>query len=174
MNYRDFIHVTCILYGDLVENFKFAVRIYVWLSKLHALTTGRLYHATFLSNSTCLYVSIRCCYTNSKSIELWVLWTHVPACSTDMQCLCDPTYNETQKPHSSRESLKMSLVPQVFLFVPGEWCVVHPQHQTKKGKSLRGLLLVVLYFPNLSKAKELKLHRWSAFMLPGQSVVEKI
>ena len=42
MNYVDFICVTCILYVGLVENFKFAVKIQVWLSKLHTLGTGRL------------------------------------------------------------------------------------------------------------------------------------
>jgi len=42
VNYVDFICVTCILYVGLVENFKFAVKIQVWLSKLHTLGTGRL------------------------------------------------------------------------------------------------------------------------------------
>jgi len=31
------------------------------LSKLQALATGRPYHVTFLSNSTFLYVRVRCC-----------------------------------------------------------------------------------------------------------------
>jgi len=39
------------------------------LSKLHALTTRRLYCATFLRNSTLLYVCIRCCEANSESAE---------------------------------------------------------------------------------------------------------
>jgi len=39
VNFGDFMCVTCILYVGPVENFKFAVRISVWLSKLHALTT---------------------------------------------------------------------------------------------------------------------------------------
>jgi hypothetical protein len=46
------------LYVDLLENFKFSFKIYVWLGKLHSLATERLYHVTFLRNSTfllCLY-----------------------------------------------------------------------------------------------------------------------
>ena len=58
VNYVDFICVTCILYVGLSENFKFAVRIYVWLTKVRALTTGRLYHVTFLIKSKFLYVCI--------------------------------------------------------------------------------------------------------------------
>jgi uncharacterized membrane protein len=61
VNYGNFICVTCILYVGLVENFKISVRMKVWLSKLHALATGRLYHVTLLTNSTVLYVHIRCC-----------------------------------------------------------------------------------------------------------------
>jgi len=34
-----------------------------------------------------------------------------------------------QKPEYPGEGLKMSLVPQIFLLIPGEWCVVHPYLQ---------------------------------------------
>jgi hypothetical protein len=45
MNFDNFIRVTCISYTDL---WKF------YLSKLHALTTGRLYMCEFFSNNTFL------------------------------------------------------------------------------------------------------------------------
>jgi len=46
---------------------------YVWLSKLHSLSTGRLYHATFLSNSTfllCLHMLLLSELSELKSAEL--------------------------------------------------------------------------------------------------------
>jgi len=46
---------------------------YVWLSKLHALTTGRLCHATFLSNNTFLLCLHMLLPSELKSAELWVL-----------------------------------------------------------------------------------------------------
>jgi hypothetical protein len=39
VNFDDFICITCILCVDLVEYFKIAVKVQVWLSKLHALAT---------------------------------------------------------------------------------------------------------------------------------------
>jgi hypothetical protein len=33
---------------------------------------------------------------------------------------------ETQNPQCLQQGLKLNCVPQTFLFVPGEWCVVHP------------------------------------------------
>ena len=33
---------------------------------------------------------------------------------------------ETQNPQCLQQGLKISLVPQSFLYVPDEWCVVHP------------------------------------------------
>jgi len=53
---------------------------YVWLSKLHALATGRLYNVFLLCPHTLLLSEL-------KSAELWVLWTRVPACRTDAQPL---------------------------------------------------------------------------------------
>jgi len=42
----------------------------------------------------------------------------------DAQFLCDPVYEIRCKNHSALgPGLKMSLVPQVFLSIPGEWCV---------------------------------------------------
>jgi hypothetical protein len=42
MNFDSTICVTCILCWHS-GNFQFAVQIQIWLSKLHTLTTGRLY-----------------------------------------------------------------------------------------------------------------------------------
>ena len=42
INFDTFVSVTCILCWHS-GNFKFAVQIQIWLSKLHILTTGRLY-----------------------------------------------------------------------------------------------------------------------------------
>jgi len=63
------------------------------LSKFHAPATGRLYHVTFLSNSTfplCLHTPLL-----SELKKRWIMgsWMHVPAFRTEAQCLCDPTYN---------------------------------------------------------------------------------
>jgi len=33
---------------------------------------------------------------------------------------------DTQNPQFPAQGLKMSLVPQVFLFIAGEWCAVQP------------------------------------------------
>jgi len=55
------------------------------LSKLPALETGKLYHATFLRNSTsllCVHMSL---LSELKSTELWVLWICAQACRTDEQ-----------------------------------------------------------------------------------------
>jgi len=81
----------------------------------------------------------------------------VLACKTDAERLCDPSFDESRR-NSQRflaEGLKMNLVPTICLFIRGEWCVVYPYLQTKR-KTLRRVLLVVLYFPNLGKEKELK------------------
>jgi len=43
---------------------------YVWLSKLHVLTTGRLYHVTILSNSTFLLCLHTLLLSELKSDEL--------------------------------------------------------------------------------------------------------
>jgi len=74
-NYGDFTCVTCILYVAMVEILHLQLR-YVWLRKLHALATERLYHATFLSNSTflfCLHMLLLSELSEHKSAELWVL-----------------------------------------------------------------------------------------------------
>jgi len=88
VNFGDFICITCILCVALVEYFKIAVKIQVWLSKLHALATWRLYHVTAHS----LYIHIRFYKGELKSTEFWVLWTSVPVCRTDAQSLCCPNY----------------------------------------------------------------------------------
>ena len=101
VNYGDCVCVPCILYVDLVENFKLAVNIQIWLSKLHMLATGRLYHAIFLSNSTfplCLHTLL---LSELKSADLWVLLCHVPGCRTYAQCLFDQTYESRRKNHSA-------------------------------------------------------------------------
>ena len=57
-------------------NFKFAGKMHVRLNKLQALATGRLYRATFLSNSIfllCLIVLLLSELSELKSAELWVL-----------------------------------------------------------------------------------------------------
>jgi hypothetical protein len=59
------------------------------------------------------------------------------------------------KNHSAGGQASMSLVPQVFLFIPGERCVVHPKLFTES--DLEELL--VWYFPNFDKVRELKLRR---------------
>jgi hypothetical protein len=33
----------------------------------------------------------------TKGVKFWVLWTRVPACRTDAQCLCVPTYERRRK-----------------------------------------------------------------------------
>jgi len=147
------------------------------LSKLHALATGRLYHATFLSNSTfllCLHMLLLGELSELKSAKLWVLWIRVTACWTDRQCLFDPTYVKRRKNHSvlGKDS-KWALCPRLSCSyqVSGVW-YIHNSRQ--KGQWFGRILLVYLYFPNLFKTKELKLRRWCAFILLGQNVVEKI
>jgi len=142
---------------------------YVWLSKLHALATGRLYHVTFPSNSTiplCLHTLL---LSELKSTELWVLWMRVPACRTDAQCFCDPTYNVKRRKNDSAlgKASKWALYPifSCSYQVSGVWYIYNSR---QKGKWYRKVLLIVLCFPKLCKARELKLHRWSAFMLLGQ------
>jgi len=137
----------CNLYlcAGMVEILHLQLR-YVWLSKLHVLATGRLYRATFLSNSTFCLCLHKVLLSELKGAELRVLWTHVLACRTDRQCLCDPALcEETQKPQCSGQDLKMSLVPR-FSFsyqVSGVWYI----HNSRlKGKWLRSVLLVCLYF----------------------------
>jgi len=68
------------------------------------LATGRLYHATFCSNSTfllCLHMLLLSELSELKGAELRVLWTRVLACRTDGWCLCDPTYVKRLKNHSA-------------------------------------------------------------------------
>ena len=40
--------------------------------------------------------------------------------------------DRTQRKRCSRQGLKMSLTPQIFLFIRGEWCIVHPKFKTKE------------------------------------------
>jgi hypothetical protein len=47
-------------------------------------------------------------------------------------------------------------------------------HNSDKGKWLKGVWLVVLCFPNFSKARKLNSHKWSAFKLLCHNVVEGI
>jgi hypothetical protein len=75
-----------------------------WLSKLHALTTGRL----CLQNSLVTAHSFRPTYAVAKwtlwtvIAELWVLWTGVLACVTDRQYLGDQPFIETgRKEHGA-------------------------------------------------------------------------
>ena len=95
INFDNFISATCILCWH-TENYKFAFRYEKWLSKLHALTTGRL----CLQNSLATAHSFRPKYDVKWTIwtvsaELWVLWTCTPACMSDRQYLCHQTFNET-------------------------------------------------------------------------------
>jgi hypothetical protein len=57
----------------------------------------------------------------------------VASCKTDSRGLCDPALTEESR--NSRvaggKASEMSLVPPVFLFIPGEWCVAHPQLKRK-------------------------------------------
>ena len=57
-------------------------------------------------------------------------------------------------------------------FLPGEWCVIHPQLREQR-KWLRSVLLVDLYFPNSGKMRKLNLRELSAFILLSQYVVER-
>jgi hypothetical protein len=59
-----------------------------------------------------------------------------------------------QKPQCWGQGLNMSLVPQVFLFIPGEW---GGTSITLTENDLEELL--VWYFPNFGEVKELKLCR---------------
>jgi hypothetical protein len=62
-----------------------------------------------------------------ESAELVVFLSTCDAGRTDEECLCEPSFVEvTRRNQCSVENLKMSLVALIFLFIPGEWCVVHP------------------------------------------------
>jgi len=129
-------------------NFAFAVKKYVRYSKLHALATGRMYHATFLSNSTfllCLHMLLLSEVSELKGADLWVLWTHVPACRTAAQCLCDPTHNvKRRKNHSALDKAsKWALYPRFACSyqVSGVWHI-----NNSKEKLLWKVLLVRFVF----------------------------
>ena len=148
------------------------------MSKLHALATGRLYHATFLINSTFLFylhMLLLSELSELKTAELWVLWNRVPACRTDGHCLYDPTYNvKRRKNHSALgKDSKWALYPRFFCsYQVSGLKYIHNSRQ--QGKLFGIILLIYFYFPNLCKTKKLKFRRWSAFTLLGQNVVEKI
>jgi hypothetical protein len=72
-------------------------------------------------------------------------------------------------PHVTAWAGHMKYHADGFLF---DWVYIH--NSRLKEKWLRSVLLIVLYFPNLGKAREFNVHRWSAFMLLQQNVVEKI
>ena len=147
----------------------------VMLRKLHVLTTGRLYLATFLSTSTFLYVCIGCCQANSKGAELEVFWMHVPACRMDVQCLYDPLFDECRHKNQSvlEKALKWALCPRFSCSYQVSGLQYIHKSRLKK-KLFRRVLLFFSPSPNLGKTRELKLHRWSAFLLLSQSVVEQI
>ena len=65
MNFGDFICITFILCVGLVERFKFAVKMQVWLSKLHVIATEKMYHVT----ARYLYAYIRCCKVNLEALS---------------------------------------------------------------------------------------------------------
>jgi hypothetical protein len=125
------------LYVRMVEILHLQL-IYVWLSKLHALATGRLYHETFLRKSTfllCLHMLFLIILSKPKSSELRVSWTGAPACRTEGQCPFDPTYDlKRHKNHSAldRDS-KWALYPRFSCSyqVSGVWYICNSRLQRK-------------------------------------------
>jgi len=93
--------------------------------KLHALATGRLYHVTFLSNSTFPYVF---CLSELKKCWVMGLWTRVPARRTVAQCLCVPNYNESRRKNhiALGKASKWALCPKFFCSnqMSGVWCIL--------------------------------------------------
>ena len=105
---------------------------YVWLSKLHTLATGRLYRATFLSNSTFLLCLHTLLLSELNSAELQVLWMRAPTCRTDGHCLCDPTYDVKRRknPSALDKASKWALYPRFSCSyqVSGVW-YIHKSRQ---------------------------------------------
>jgi len=100
----------------------------VWVSKLHVLATGKMYHVTALS----LYAYISCCKANLEALCVGLSGrVDRPLGPTRNVFVFHRTTCSDAKPLCSGHDLKVRLVPQVFLFLPGEWGVVHPKHQAK-------------------------------------------
>ena len=60
------------------------------------------YHAKFLRICTLLLCLLVLLPSERKSAEVLVLWTPEPACRTEVQCLCYPTYYvKRRKTHSA-------------------------------------------------------------------------
>ena len=116
-----------------------------WLSKLHALTTERLW----LQNPLVTAHSFRPKFAVAKRTQ-WTFIRWVMSFMNSYTGLYErqavswwPNFQreQTQRTRCSRQGLKMNLTPQIFLFIPGEWCIVHPNLETK-GKWLKSISLV--------------------------------
>jgi len=121
------------------------ILIWKWLSKLHALTTGRV----CLQNSLVTEHSFRPKFAVAKRIQWtcnrWVMSFMNPYTGLYVRqavsCWSNFQREQTQRTRCSRQGLKMNLTTQIFLFIPGEWCIVHLYLETK-GKWLESISLV--------------------------------
>jgi len=89
-------------------------------------------HSLVTAHFLCLHTLLQ---SELKGAELWVLWTRVPSCRTDGQCLCDPTYNvKRHKNHSSLgKASKWALYPRFpcSYQVSGVWYIQNSRQQGK-------------------------------------------
>jgi hypothetical protein len=100
MNFDNFIDVTCILHWH-IGNFKFAFRYKNWLSKLHALTTGRLY----LQNSLVTAHSLRPTCAVAIGVTGILHWHNANLIFPICKCKMQVTHIKLSKFISSRKIL---------------------------------------------------------------------
>jgi hypothetical protein len=87
------------------------------------LATGKVYHVTARS----LYASIRCCTANLEALNFGLCGrVNRPVGLTRSVFVVQLTTCRDAKTLASGQGLKLRPVLQVFLFLPGEWCMVHP------------------------------------------------
>jgi len=89
----------------------------VWLNKLYFLATGKMYHVT----ARYLYAYIRCCKANLEALSFGLSGrVDRPVGPTRSVFVILLTTCSDAKPLYSGQGLKVTLVPQVFLFLPGD------------------------------------------------------
>ena len=138
------------------------------MSKLHTLATGRLYHATFLSNSTFLLCWHMLLLSELKSAELWVLWTvYRPVGLTGSVFVIHLTTWRDAKTTVLRARLRD--FPILI-----RWVVCGTSTTQTTRKMIWKNFVSFVFFPTLGKARKLNLRKWSAFMLIRQNVIERI
>ena len=139
------------------------------------LATGRLYHATFLSNSTFLLCRHMLLLSELKSAELWVLWTvYWPTGLTGSVFVIHLTTWRDAKTTVLRARFRDEpCTPDFPILIRWVVCGTSTTQTTRK-MIWKNSVSCFVFFPTLGKARKLNLRKWSAFMLIRQNVIERI